>query len=92
MSQEQATQLYTGSHWKVEASVLSEVEHFSRFAARSLPPCFLHSLAYPFRQLLAFIKPVGAFVEGVTITCNINPFKLGCEKSYLYTGPQSNAK
>ncbi|EIE20387.1 alpha/beta-hydrolase [Coccomyxa subellipsoidea C-169] len=33
MSQEQATQLYTGGHWKVEAAVLSEVEHFSRFAA-----------------------------------------------------------
>lgn len=32
MSQEQVTQLYTGSHWKVEASVLSEIEHFSRFA------------------------------------------------------------
>ncbi|BDA50748.1 probable Sn1-specific diacylglycerol lipase alpha at N-terminal half [Coccomyxa sp. Obi] len=33
MSQEQVTQLYTGSHWKVEAAVLSEIEHFSRFAA-----------------------------------------------------------
>ncbi len=32
MSQEQVTQLYTGSHWKVEAAVLSEIEHFSRFA------------------------------------------------------------
>lgn len=48
ISQEQATQLYTGSHWKVEASVLSEVEHFSRFAARALPPALsipLHILS-----------------------------------------------
>lgn len=32
MTQEQVTQLYTGSHWKVEAATLSEIEHFSRFA------------------------------------------------------------
>ena len=45
LSQEQATQLYTGGHWKVEAAVLSEVEHFSRFAVRqALPAALLRCL------------------------------------------------
>lgn len=32
MSQERAVQLYTGSHWRVEAATLADVEHFTKFA------------------------------------------------------------
>ena len=32
LSAEQATQVYTGSHWHVPAELLAEVEHFARFA------------------------------------------------------------
>lgn len=32
MPQDQAVQLYTGSHWRVEAATLADVEHFTKFA------------------------------------------------------------
>lgn len=32
MPQETAVQLYTGSHWRVEAATLADVEHFTKFA------------------------------------------------------------
>ena len=35
MPQEKATQLYTGSHWRVEAATLADVEHFTKFAVSS---------------------------------------------------------
>lgn len=36
MPQEKATQLYTGSHWRVEAATLADVEHFTKFAVSCL--------------------------------------------------------
>lgn len=51
MQQEAATQLYTGGHWKVEAAVLSEVEHFTRFAvSRSLVALEADALALALDQ------------------------------------------
>ena len=32
MPADEAVQLYTGGHWRVPAGLLSEVEHFSRYA------------------------------------------------------------
>lgn len=45
LPRDKALQLYTGNHWRVEAAILAEVEHFTRFAVRSIrhPPM----LAYP---------------------------------------------
>ena len=37
MTQERAVQLYTGSHWRVEAATLADVEHFTKFAVGSIP-------------------------------------------------------
>ena len=37
MTQEKAVQLYTGSHWRVEAATLADVEHFTKFAVRNPP-------------------------------------------------------
>ena len=30
-------QLYTGSHWRVEAATLADVEHFTKFAVSPAP-------------------------------------------------------
>ena len=38
MPQDQAVQLYTGSHWRVEAATLADVEHFTKFAVSLSPP------------------------------------------------------
>ena len=38
MPQDQAVQLYTGSHWRVEAATLADVEHFTKFAVSLIPP------------------------------------------------------
>ena len=38
MPQDQAVQLYTGSHWRVEAATLADVEHFTKFAVGLVPP------------------------------------------------------
>jgi hypothetical protein len=35
MPQDKAVQLYTGSHWRVEAATLADVEHFTKFAVSS---------------------------------------------------------
>lgn len=32
MPGDEAVQLYTGGHWRVPAELMSEVEHFARFA------------------------------------------------------------
>ena len=37
MPQDQAVQLYTGSHWRVEAATLADVEHFTKFAVGLVP-------------------------------------------------------
>ena len=44
LPRDKALQLYTGNHWRVEAAILAEVEHFTRFAVRlpkilALVPC-----------------------------------------------------
>ena len=46
MSQERAVQLYTGSHWRVEAATLADVEHFTKFAVSA------HVLAAHLGQIL----------------------------------------
>lgn len=44
MTQERAVQLYTGSHWRVEAATLADVEHFTKFAVSlALPWLFRRS-------------------------------------------------
>jgi hypothetical protein len=35
MPQEQAVQAYTGSHWRVEAAVLAEIDYYTKFAVRA---------------------------------------------------------
>ncbi len=48
MTQEKAVQLYTGSHWRVEAATLADVEHFTKFAvsltAHALTYCTARAL------------------------------------------------
>ena len=39
MPQEKAVQLYTGSHWRVEAATLADVEHFTKFAVSPAVCC-----------------------------------------------------
>lgn len=43
MPQEKAVQLYTGSHWRVEAATLADVEHFTKFAVSPAVCCFSHN-------------------------------------------------
>ena len=44
MTQERAVQLYTGSHWRVEAATLADVEHFTKFAVSPALPWQLRPL------------------------------------------------